>query len=55
MKSISKHNFVTLISIQSLKDLERIWVADVQANLKDAFLVLVGNKADVDDELKTRS
>ncbi|TNV77594.1 hypothetical protein FGO68_gene15211 [Halteria grandinella] len=40
---------------QSLRDLERVWIADVQANLKDAFLVLVGNKADVDDELKTRS
>jgi hypothetical protein len=32
-----------------------VWIGDVQANLKDAFLVLVGNKCDVDDELKTRS
>jgi GTPase SAR1 family protein len=38
-----------------LRDLERVWIGDVQANLKDAFLVLVGNKCDVDDELKTRS
>jgi len=42
-------------SAQTLRDLERVWIGDVQANLKDAFLVLVGNKCDVDDDLKTRS
>ena len=40
---------------QSLRDLERVWISDVQANLKDAFLVLVGNKSDIDDEVRTRS
>ena len=35
--------------------MEKIWIADVHANLKDAFLVLVGNKVDVDDEVRTRS
>ncbi len=38
-----------------MRDLEKVWISDVQANLKDAFLVLVGNKADVDDELRTKS
>ena len=42
-------------SAQSLRDLERVWIADVQASLKDALLILVGNKADVDDEVRTRS
>lgn len=32
-----------------------MWIADVQANLKDALLILVGNKIDVDDEVRTRS
>jgi len=27
----------------------------VQANLKDALLILVGNKKDVDDEVRTKS
>ena len=42
-------------SAQSLRDLEKIWIADVQANLKDALLILVGNKKDVDDEVRTKS
>ena len=32
-----------------------MWIADVQASLKDALLILVGNKRDVDDEVRTRS
>ena len=44
-----------LFSAQSLRDLEKIWIADVQANLKDALLILVGNKKDVDDEVRTKS
>lgn len=58
MKSISKsvNLQVNLVySAQSLRDLEKIWIADVQANLKDALLILVGNKKDVDDEVRTRS
>jgi len=35
--------------------LEKIWISDVQASLKDAFLVLIGNKRDVDDEIRTKS
>ena len=42
-------------SAQSLRDLEKVWIADVQASLKDALLILVGNKRDVDDEVRTRS
>ena len=42
-------------SAQSLRDLEKIWISDVQANLKDALLILVGNKKDVDDEVRTKS
>ena len=38
-----------------MRDLERVWIADVQGSLKDALLILVGNKADVDDETRTRS
>ena len=47
--------FLNDYSAQSLRDLERVWIEDVQASLKDALLVLVGNKADVDDEVRTRS
>jgi GTPase SAR1 family protein len=32
-----------------------VWISDVQASLKDALLILVGNKRDVDDEVRTRS
>lgn len=32
-----------------------MWIADVQGSLKDAMLILVGNKCDVDDETRTRS
>jgi len=35
--------------------LEKVWIADVQANLKDTLLILVGNKRDVDDEIRTKS
>lgn len=55
LRSTSKLINESYNSAQSLRDLERVWVADVQSNLKEALLLLVGNKADVDDEVKTRS
>lgn len=55
LRSTSKLIIESCNSAQSLRDLERVWVADVQSNLKEALLLLVGNKADVDDEVKTRS
>eukprot|EP00347_Sterkiella_histriomuscorum_P009625 403340491 len=39
-------------SMQSLRDLEQIWIDDIQSSLKDAILILVGNKADIDDNAK---
>ena len=36
-----------------MKNLEDIWIEDLQKSLKDAFIVLVGNKNDIDDEQKT--
>ena len=52
---ISKPYIFSQSSAQSLRDLEKVWIADVQASLKDALLILVGNKRDVDDEVRTRS
>lgn len=43
-----------VFSIQSLKALEVTWIKDIQSNLKDALLILVGNKADIDDSQKHR-
>jgi GTPase SAR1 family protein len=37
-----------------LRNLEDIWIDDLQANLKDAFIILVANKVDIDDKEKTK-
>ncbi|CDW86177.1 rab gtpase 2c [Stylonychia lemnae] len=38
----------------TLRDLETIWINDIQSNLKDALIILVGNKADIDENQKTK-
>jgi hypothetical protein len=42
-------------SIQTLRELESVWIKDIQSSLRDAVLILVGNKADVDDSDGTKS
>ena len=41
-------------SAHSLKNLELIWIEDLKANLKDATIILVGNKKDFDSEMSTK-
>jgi len=40
--------------VQTLLDLESVWISDLQANLKDALLILVGNKKDIDENPKIK-
>lgn len=39
-------------SVQSLRNLESVWIDDLHANLKDAQIILVGNKLDIDEDTK---
>ena len=57
MKSISNlfYPSYTQYSIQTLRDLESVWIKDIHSSLREAILILVGNKADVDDDEKTKS
>ena len=38
-----------IVSIETLLDIEKVWIHDIKCQLPDALILLIGNKNDIDE------